>query len=201
MYSNKILNFQESTTILNACTKKSGNLLNEPHKFYVFASYGRLILPFICIQIHTYCMWKSHWSVQLVQEHTLWCYDAVLTDTESDLIQNWPGLNDMFYSNLYSLLPYFQNYRGISRDFKLFLNLSLYFSRGLPTLHLPTSSCMYIRILGILSSLMRITWLTHLSCDWSKNVSIPPNLGGVVFNDIPLLFYKWCQSFPKALVV
>ena len=29
-YSNKILNFQESTTILNACTKKSGNLLNTP---------------------------------------------------------------------------------------------------------------------------------------------------------------------------
>ena len=28
MYSNIILNFQESTTILNACTKKSGNLLN-----------------------------------------------------------------------------------------------------------------------------------------------------------------------------
>ena len=30
MYSNKILNFQESTTILNACTKKDGNLLNAP---------------------------------------------------------------------------------------------------------------------------------------------------------------------------
>ena len=30
MYSNKILNFQESTTIVNACTKKSGNLLNAP---------------------------------------------------------------------------------------------------------------------------------------------------------------------------
>ena len=28
MYSNNIPNFQESTTILNACTKKSGNLLN-----------------------------------------------------------------------------------------------------------------------------------------------------------------------------
>ena len=28
MYSNNILNFQESTTILNACTKTSGNLLN-----------------------------------------------------------------------------------------------------------------------------------------------------------------------------
>ena len=30
MYSNKILNFQESTTILNASTKKSGNLLKAP---------------------------------------------------------------------------------------------------------------------------------------------------------------------------
>ena len=28
MYSNNIMNFQESTTIVNACTKKSGNLLN-----------------------------------------------------------------------------------------------------------------------------------------------------------------------------
>ena len=27
MYSNNILNFQESTTILKACTEKSGNLL------------------------------------------------------------------------------------------------------------------------------------------------------------------------------
>ena len=31
MYSNNKLNFQEPTTILNACTKKSGNLLNAPH--------------------------------------------------------------------------------------------------------------------------------------------------------------------------
>ena len=30
IYINNILNFQESTTILNACTKMSGNLLNEP---------------------------------------------------------------------------------------------------------------------------------------------------------------------------
>ena len=39
MYSNNILNFQESTTILNACTKKSGNLLNTPRiatKYEVF---------------------------------------------------------------------------------------------------------------------------------------------------------------------
>ena len=30
MYSNNIVNFQKSTTIWNACTKKSGNLLKEP---------------------------------------------------------------------------------------------------------------------------------------------------------------------------
>ena len=30
MYSNNIGNFQESTTILNACTKKSGNLFKAP---------------------------------------------------------------------------------------------------------------------------------------------------------------------------
>ena len=31
MYSNNILNFQESMTILNACTKKVGNLLKAPN--------------------------------------------------------------------------------------------------------------------------------------------------------------------------
>ena len=31
MYSNNIVNFQESTTILNACTKKSGNLSYASH--------------------------------------------------------------------------------------------------------------------------------------------------------------------------
>ena len=31
MYSSNILTFQESMTILNACTKKSGNILNAPH--------------------------------------------------------------------------------------------------------------------------------------------------------------------------
>ena len=34
MYSNNIVNSQESTTILNACTKKSGNLLNTPRMLY-----------------------------------------------------------------------------------------------------------------------------------------------------------------------
>ena len=32
-YSNNILNFQESTAILNVCTKKSGNLLKAPRLY------------------------------------------------------------------------------------------------------------------------------------------------------------------------
>ena len=34
MYSNNVLNFQESTTISNTCTKKSGNLSNAPRIIY-----------------------------------------------------------------------------------------------------------------------------------------------------------------------
>ena len=35
IYSNNIVNFQESTTILNACTKKTGNLLNAT-RIYIY---------------------------------------------------------------------------------------------------------------------------------------------------------------------
>ena len=41
MYSNSILNFQESMTILNACTKKSENSLNVPRISKVFDSIHR----------------------------------------------------------------------------------------------------------------------------------------------------------------
>ena len=41
MYSNNILNFQESTTILNACKKKYGNLLKAPRIYiYIYAKTG-----------------------------------------------------------------------------------------------------------------------------------------------------------------
>ena len=46
MYSNNILNFQESTTILNACTEKNpGNLLNGPH-IYRFLSISVFVRIF-----------------------------------------------------------------------------------------------------------------------------------------------------------
>ena len=51
MYSNNIVNFQESTTILNACTKKSGNLLNSPRVcIYIYirlSIYLSIYLSFI----------------------------------------------------------------------------------------------------------------------------------------------------------
>ena len=37
MYSNNIVNFQES--ILNACIKKFGNLLNSPHTYIYMNRY------------------------------------------------------------------------------------------------------------------------------------------------------------------
>ena len=44
MYCNNIVNFQESTTILNAWTKKSGNLLNAPRiSFYRYLIAWTLI--------------------------------------------------------------------------------------------------------------------------------------------------------------
>ena len=45
MYSNNILNFQESTTILNTCTKKFGNLLNSPRmvRCRIFQKFGDLL--------------------------------------------------------------------------------------------------------------------------------------------------------------
>ena len=48
MYSNNILNFQESTTISNACTKTSGNLLNTPRMC-------------VCVYVK-----KTHWVVNKI---------------------------------------------------------------------------------------------------------------------------------------
>ena len=56
MYSNNTLNFRESTTILNACTKKFGNLLKAPRilefwkrgPFLSVMSYQRIKKPWLC---------------------------------------------------------------------------------------------------------------------------------------------------------
>ena len=63
-YSNKILHFQESTTILNACTKKAGNLLKAPHIFiYICVSVCKCVC-FGCFTLKLHQgvkMWFTFW--------------------------------------------------------------------------------------------------------------------------------------------
>ena len=52
MYNNNIVNFQESTTTLNAYTKKSGTLLNAPRIYiyiYIYIVINRQLLLVIHI--------------------------------------------------------------------------------------------------------------------------------------------------------
>ena len=51
MYSNNIVNLQESTTILNACTKKSGNLLKAPRIFLMSKVKSKSQISFFLIKI------------------------------------------------------------------------------------------------------------------------------------------------------
>ena len=77
IYSNRILNFQESTTILNACTKKSGNLLNAPqisklthiHKYpnwHIYTNIQTDTYTQISKQthIHKYPNWHIYTNIQ-----------------------------------------------------------------------------------------------------------------------------------------
>ena len=63
MYSNNILNIQELTTILNAQTKKSVNLLNAPHIITKIASVSfgefRFQLEASCVSSHTEELWYN----------------------------------------------------------------------------------------------------------------------------------------------
>ena len=51
MYSNNILHFQESTTILNSCTKKSGNFFKAP-RLYIYIYTYIYIYIYMCVQIY-----------------------------------------------------------------------------------------------------------------------------------------------------
>ena len=53
MYSNNIMNFQESKIILDSCTKKSGNLLNSPRACVWIYSY-MCICDYRCIYKFVY---------------------------------------------------------------------------------------------------------------------------------------------------
>ena len=53
MYSNKIVNSQESTKILNACTKKSGNLLNAPRIYIYIYTHTSMFVVYLFNGIST----------------------------------------------------------------------------------------------------------------------------------------------------
>ena len=60
MYRNNILNFHESTTILNACTKKYGNLLNALRIYAVpnlFKQYLRLVWSLVDLGVIAMKLW------------------------------------------------------------------------------------------------------------------------------------------------
>ena len=58
MYSNNIVNFLESTTILNACTKRSGNLLNAPGIYH----HHHDVMPSVRISLTLFC----HFSLSFI---------------------------------------------------------------------------------------------------------------------------------------
>ena len=82
MYSNTILNFQVSTTILNARTNKPGNLLNTPHThthIYIYIYIYIYISQLIIIEDDP----KAHFSIATTpksrDERNLFSWIAPLT--------------------------------------------------------------------------------------------------------------------------
>ena len=63
MYSNNILNFQESTTILNACTKMSGNLLKAPRIYTWKKSYKTFNIEIWVVSTHAEIIWSCFGEV------------------------------------------------------------------------------------------------------------------------------------------
>ena len=63
MYSNNIVNFQESTTILNACTKKSGNLLKAPRTIIIFQITSKFRVTFLKIIMISRRWYLKCWAV------------------------------------------------------------------------------------------------------------------------------------------
>ena len=80
MYRNNIVNFQGSTSILNSCTKKSGNLLNMCVYIYIYIYivswvnyYFKLLIScrrFICFRICLLCSKPElAWHCLLAKQH------------------------------------------------------------------------------------------------------------------------------------
>ena len=84
MYSNNIVNFQESTTIWNACTKNDWKLIEFTTYIYIYIA----CLIYICIDLRLYAYIAEQWK--------------------SQRFKNWITLNlfDYIYSDSWKLLGY-----------------------------------------------------------------------------------------------
>ena len=105
MYSNNILNFQESTTILNTHTKKSGNLLNAPRMLSLtpssFKVSSALYQRFVYLQL-TFIF--TLWSVGAVK--STWCHVLFFS-----LINHWLEWMIHLYDNLIVCLLFLAPFR------------------------------------------------------------------------------------------
>ena len=85
MYSNNILNFQEST-ILNACTKKSGKLLTAP-RMYTQGSALNNLQGLICHKTQPTLFYKDDVPTLPKNLVAYWFTDQCETDDLGELIQ------------------------------------------------------------------------------------------------------------------
>ena len=65
MYSHNIVNFQESTTILNACTKNSGNVLNTP-RIYIYIYMSVCLSMCVCV-----CVWEREKRIKWLNNNPI----------------------------------------------------------------------------------------------------------------------------------
>ena len=93
MYSNKIVNFQESTTIVNARTKKSGNFLEALRIFWLYIYIYIYIYIGIYIHIHVYTSTSMSIYIFAFTNHPA----IAGCHTMSIFKLSFTGLNSAFY--------------------------------------------------------------------------------------------------------
>ena len=78
MYSNNLLNLQASTTISNACTKKSGILLNAPYIYKIFEIPLNFYIIILITIIQWYWLHQFFWlSCPQSRSSTALAWDAI----------------------------------------------------------------------------------------------------------------------------
>ena len=89
MYSNNIVNFQESTTILNASIKKSGNLLNAPRIYITICSYLASFCHNLFIYISFFLSFFDSLSLSLYIYIYIYIYTSATGRIDINLIFKW----------------------------------------------------------------------------------------------------------------